>query len=337
MSNSGWNELSLAVLATVLLAAGAAAQTAPAFTAEVSSDTVEMGEIFEFRVSVPVPAGSIVYFPDTLPATVNVESAARVRVETVPDGGGATLTLTYPMMAFGAGELPVPGFDLLMRVRGDEGGVLELPGGSATGVWDEAPRQAGSRLTRIPRQGVWVVPVLTPTVLAEGVEPMPPNDVAGANWSWPSLTLLILCGSLLVVTLVSTTKGFIDQAAGRSHPTRPPTPAERRRRALDELEALLDEGLHREGRLLDFYTRASGIVRRYVEGIEGSWPSSLTSTELTARVRSRLGDAKAGSLPTELASAEVVKFGRLRPDADTAERHGRALRDWISESEDVQW
>jgi hypothetical protein len=140
-----------------------------------------------------------------------------------------------------------------------------------------------------------------------------------------------------VVTLVSTTKGFIDQAAGRSHPARRPTPAERRRRALDELEALLDEGLHREGRLLDFYTRASGIVRRYVEGVEGSWRSSLTSTELTARVRSRLGDAKAGSLPTELASAEVVKFGRLRPDADTAERHGRVLRDWISESEDVQW
>jgi len=30
--------------------------------------------------------------------------------------------------------------------------------------------------------------------------------------------------------------------------------------------------------------------------------------------------------------AEVVKFGRLRPDTDSAERDWRVLRNWVKES-----
>ena len=103
-----------------------------------------MGELFELRVSIPVPPNSVVYFPDTLPATVNMESAAPVRVHAdAAPGSEAVLTLTYPMMAFGTGTLPVPGFDVFTTARGDQEAVEELPGGSATGAWNEASDRVG--------------------------------------------------------------------------------------------------------------------------------------------------------------------------------------------------
>jgi hypothetical protein len=50
------------------------------------------------------------------------------------------------------------------------------------------------------------------------------------------------------------------------------------------------------------------------------------------RLRARSGDNAVGPLPTEMELAEVVKFGRLRPDAATAERHWAVLHDWVASS-----
>jgi hypothetical protein len=158
---------------------------------------------------------------------------------------------------------------------------------------------------------------------------MPANDVAGGDWSWPSLMLMVLCGSLLAVTLASTTRGLMEQSAARRSPPPPPTPEQLRALALDELGALLAEGIHTNGRLLEFYTRSSGIVRRYVEGVQSSWPTSLTSTELMQRLRTR-STLDVGPLADAMGQAEVVKFGRLQPGAGAAEEHCRTLRDWIA-------
>lgn len=338
MSTFGEIEVAFTILVLGLVAGPASAQSGAAPSPSLSADTVPMGELFEFTVSIPVPPASAVYFPDTLPATVNMESAAPVRTHAeAGPGDDATLTLTYPLIAFGSGALPVPGFDVLIAPRGEQEGVEELPGGSLVGAWADAPQRSGSaRLTRIPRQAVWIAPVFTARDLADGVEPMPPNDVSGGSWSWPSLTLILLCSTLLLVTLVSTGRGWLERAAARSRPP-PPTPEELRRRALAELDALLAEGLHSNGRLVDFYTRSTDVVRRYVEARSLEWPPSLTSTELMTRLRTRTGDEGVGPLPAEMAVAEVVKFGRRRPDAAAAERHGQALRDWIDASGERTW
>lgn len=324
-----------AVVASVLsvLPYATTAQTpAPAFAA-LSSDTVEMGHLFELTVDLPIPAGSIVFFPDTLPTTVNVESAAHVRVavESASESD-PRLVLTYPMIAFGGGALPVPGLDILVTPRGERPGIRELPGGSVIGDWSDAPPRAGSRVTRVPRQGVWVTPVFSPADLVSGVEPMPPRDVAGGSWSWPSVTLLLLCASLLAVTLVSTTKGLVERAASGGQGGPPPTREELRERALLELDRLLAEDHHRQGRLLHFYGRSSDIVRGFVEGIEGSWSSSLTTTELMHRLRAQTEDGASDGLVRAMGRAEVVKFGRLRPGADPAEAHWRVLREWVDAS-----
>jgi len=331
---------SLAVTWAVAVSATAlSAQSARPVTVSLSTDTIEMGDLFELHVSISVPPASIVYFPDTLAATVNLESAAPVRtLAEASEDGGARLTLIYPVMAFGVGTLPVPGFDVLVAPRGDQAGGPELPGGSFVGAWSDVPPRTGSAtLTRIPRRAVWVVPVFTPADFMAGIEPMPANDVVGGAWNWPSLALALLFSSVLAVTVVSTTKEWISRHGGEGVAREDPTLEALRQRALRRLDDLFAEGLHARGQPLDFYTRSSGIVRSYVEAMDGEWAPHLTSGELMARLRARCGEEAAGALPGQLGTAEVVKFGRLRPDTDAAERHWRQLRDWVEESGSRVW
>lgn len=303
----------------------------------LSADTVEVGTVFELIVAFALPPARLVHFPDTLAATVNLESTAPVEsVAREGPAGVAQITLTYPMMAFGEGELPVPGFDLVIGPRGSGPVAVELPGGSAIGSWsDSRTYDASFSVIRVPRQGVWVTPVFSVRQIAEGIEPMPPNDVSGGSWSWPSLTLMLLCSSLLAATLVSTTKGWIEAAGGRAAGPAP-TPEERRGQALAALDDLLAENLHADGHVLDFYTRSTAIVRRYIEAVDADWAPHLTSGELMQRLQVRSRGA-AAQLGPEMLGAEVVKFGRLRPDAPAAELHWRTLRGWVETSVSRPW
>jgi hypothetical protein len=151
------------------------------------------------------------------------------------------------------------------------------------------------------------------------------------------LALLILSSSLLALTIVSTTREWRSRLGVGGGPDANLTLDARRQRALRQLDDLLAEGLHREGRLLEFYTRTSGIVRTYVEAMDGTWAPSLTSGELMRRLRARSGAEAASGLPGEMGMAEVVKFGRLRPEPSIAESHWRVLRGWVERSGAPEW
>jgi hypothetical protein len=97
------------------LALSATPCAAQAFQAALSRDTVAMGDVFELLVRVPVPPGSIVHFPDSVARTEVLESHGPVRWEArEAPGGGALVTLTYPVIAWGAGVVPVSGFDVFV-------------------------------------------------------------------------------------------------------------------------------------------------------------------------------------------------------------------------------
>ena len=66
-----------AALVWALQPLSTAAQS-PEPVAVLSADSVEMAEVFELRVEVPVPGGSMVYFPATVPSTGDVESFTAV-------------------------------------------------------------------------------------------------------------------------------------------------------------------------------------------------------------------------------------------------------------------
>lgn len=324
------------MLVLLLVASPCAAQTG--FQARLSADTVEVGEIFELLVRVPVPAGSVVHFPDTVATTEVVESHSPVRWEAEPDlSGGATLTLAYPVIVYGAGMMPVPGFDVFVSSSGGATTGVPIPGGSFVGAWEDAPTRGAAYVPplRVPRRGVWVNPVFTPEQVEAGLQPMPSADVMGASWHWPSVLVGIFFAGMLGMVVARAVRAGLGPRS-RWSVTAPGdvrwTPEASRRHALDELDRLHEEDLPSRGLLLELYTRSSGIIRRYAERLDPSDGADLTSSELTHRLQARTHERDGSTLFGEMRTAEVVKFGRLRPEREEAETHLRSLRAWIEGS-----
>ena len=302
----------------------------------LSGDTVGQADVFELTVGVGVPPGSAVYFPDTVPTVLGLESHHPATWTAEPSGEGASLTLTYPLIAFQEGVALLPGLDVFI---GPGAGVEgeRLPGGSVIGAWAaiESGSVPRSTLTRVAvaRQTVWVASVIGMEDVTDGLEPRPAADVFGASWNWPSVVMMMVFVGILVGVATSVTRGILAERRANAPPETPDVdPAFARwQSALDELDRILGLGLHTAGRTAEFYEQSSGVVRTYVEAFESEWSPALTSSELMRRLETHT-NGSAPDLYSSMQAAEIVKFGRLRPDSGAAEGHWTALRDWVQGS-----
>lgn len=316
------------------LCAGASTLRAQeAASATLSSDSVAMAEVFDYTVRVPVPAGSVVYFPDSVPATQDMESFAPVRWDAErAEGSGATLVLTYPLIPFKEGFVTVPAPDVFVAPRedGDEG--ERLPGGSLVGAWSDAPRAVGFS-SDIPAQQVWVRFVYTSQDIVDGLAPKPPRDVMGFSWSWPSIALVLLFASVIGGAVTTTTRGWLATRQAPVPPTSvgPPSLADARLHALTQLDRLLTSVAQAGERSLELYTESSGIIRGFVERLRPDLGLDLTATESMERLEATSEGSP--NLFAEMSQAERVKFGRLRPERAAAEHHLRTLRTWVEDAE----
>ncbi len=306
------------------------AAQSPEPVAVLSADSVEMAEVFELRVEVPVPGGSMVYFPATVPSTGDVESFTPVdwRARRGPNGG-ATIELTYALIPFGMGNITLPRVDVITMPLEDEVDGQDIPGGSIVGVWEE--RQPSARYTRsITPPTIWVEPVYSADDVVAGMSPRGPEDVVGFSWSWPSLALVLLFSTVTGGAVVTTTREWLAHRAEPA-PLTPPGPTtldEARKQALTELDRLLAAGPYPAERAHELYAESSGIVRGYVERLDPEWGPELTSTELMDRLKGR--SPEGAVLAAKMHNAEAVKFGRLRPHSEPTAEHLTVLRAWLA-------
>jgi hypothetical protein len=330
----------LVLLMLALISGPASGQAPPPSTVEVSAGTVPLGATFELRLSVSVPSGRTVYFPDKLPSTDAVESHGAARWKAQPAAGGATLSVTYPLIALGIGDVSIPGFDVRIGPLDAAAGVASLPGGSSIGAWDHAWDRAGDAgpasgvLAGVAARRVRVASVFQLEGVLAGVGPMPAADVIGASWNTTSLALLLASSCVLVAVLATTMrKRLRSRMRSEGSPVIVESaPDDAKREALNELDGLLALGLHTAGRTREFYTMSSGIVRRYAERLDPRWGPGLTSTELVRELQAHGNAVPVDELWSEMNAAEVVKFGQLRPEIVAAEAHWRAVRSWIEKS-----
>jgi hypothetical protein len=303
--------------------------------AVLSADSVEMAEVFELRVEVPVPGGHMVYFPPTVPSTGDVESFTPVdwRARRGPNGG-ATIELRYALIPFGMGNIALPPIDVITMPLEDEADGEDIPGGSIVGVWEE--RQEAIRYTRsITPPTIWVEPVYSSDDVVAGMSPRGPDDVVGFSWSWPSVALLLLFSTVTGGAVVTTTREWLANRAEPA-PLPPPGPTtleEARNQALTEFDRLLASGPYPAERAHELYGESSGIVRGYVERLDPEWGPELTSTELMDKLKGR--SPEGAVLAAEIRNAEAVKFGRLRPHAEPTAEHLTVLRAWVAGRREV--
>ena len=312
------------------------AAQSPEPAAVLSADSVKMAEVFELRVEVPVPGGSMVYFPATVPPTGDVESFTPVdwRARRGPNGG-ATIELRYALIPFGMGNIALPRFDVITMPLEDGAEGQDIPGGSIVGVWEE--RQPTEGYTRsITPPTIWVEPVYSTDDVVAGMSPRGPGDVIGFSWSWPSMALLLVFSTVIGGAVVTTTREWLADRAEPA-PVPPPGPTsldEAKAQALAELDRLLAAGPYPAGRAHELYEESSGIVRGYVERIDPEWGPELTSTELMDRLKGR--SPQGAVLAAEMRTAEAVKFGRLRPHAEPTVGYLTGLRAWLADRSEVR-
>ncbi len=332
----------LALAASWVLLAGTTALSLTAqisleATGSLSADTVGQGDVFELYVEIRVPSGSAVYFPDTVPSAFGLESFRTVDWESEALGDNGILTLVYPLIAFQIGLVPVPGLDVFVGpATGIEGPSFDT--GSVIGEWSAVASDSGlEALERVPvaRQAVWVASPIHPDDISAGLEPRLPSDVLGANWDWLSLVVIVLLSSVLLVAITPMLRKMLTDQGGQEELLDAslgldPSLA-RWQAALDELDRILSLGLHLNEDMEEFYGRSSRAVRTYVEGLNSAWGPSFTSSELMVQLRGGVNGSSV-NLYGSMDMAEVVKFGRLRPGADSAERDWRVLRNWVKES-----
>jgi len=304
-----------------------------AISASLSADTVAIGDAFEVQVTITVPPGQLVYFPDSLDATEGYAPLGAVEwtVETNPDGS-SILSVAYALVAFDVGVIATAEFDIVTE-RGD--GTPDAVVGSWSALPDSQSRQGQeetwSRVS-VPAQSLWVASVLLVEDGSQSPRPRPADDVSGGDWHWPSLFFLVASTLVLGGVLTVGAREVLGRP-GDTWASGVAEPLSARAIALDALDRLLASERHADGRVHEFYASSSDIVRRYVETLDATWDSTRTSSELMRALDEKAD--RGGADPqfmAEMHAAETVKFGMLRPDTPSAEAHLNTLRDWVERS-----
>lgn len=346
MSSPGGVLLLLALLQAQAPAPAPASQGRPETLnltgARLAASSVQLGEVFDLTITARVPGGHLLFFPDTLEVRNGVESAGPARHTLQPIAGDSMeLTLVYPLRAFATGGLTLPQVDVFLQ-RQEEGALDPASEAAPTvrvGEWSELSRLAPGRFTRRPivPGSIQVQSVLPLARPAGGFHPRDPADVVGRNWGIPVFVLLGLALAVLAVILAMAGIRAVRLARGVS--TRLiRVPIERRPvlsprdRAIAELEAIRQNGLHTSGRMDEFYTRSTRVARRYVEVLHPSLGPWLTDRELVARLTAIAG-ATDGVHPVRnvFGHAEVVRFGVHVPRPEDAEGDLETLRRWVAQ------
>jgi len=198
--------------ASGLGAAPALAQRAPARLVAFLNEPrePELGEVFRLDLQVRVAPGLVVLVPDTLlPASDAVSAGAGSWTVEPADADSVDVRATYPVMGLKNGGVELPTLELWIReaTAGEEAGPRELasldPGARPRAGPEEGSSSAGYQRVLISIGGVLLTPMRAMAAAAAdgGLEPRPPADVLGGNWSpWLIAAIAIL---LLAAVLVA--------------------------------------------------------------------------------------------------------------------------------------
>ncbi len=312
---------------------------------KASPDTVHVGELFTLTVSLRLRAGAGLYAPDTLPGSSVLETrrSARWVSRSVP-GDSVEVDLSWVLAAYRAGPIELPAVALAVETRAAaaEGqaaaGVAPaygsvLPGGGQIRpMTSQRAERPGDAIVMVQAGGVIVASILTDSV-ATPSSISAPADVIGREWSpWRVLLIGVLGSAFLGLAGIQAAQ-VVARFRRRSTSDLPDSHfvfgESAQQRALRELDEILALGLHRQQKVEEFYVRSTLAVRAYVESFDGNWNRAFTTRELMRSLAGRFAGSGVPEIADVLWMAEVVKFGRLRPDELEAERDWRSMREWV--------
>ncbi|HKS07470.1 MAG TPA: DUF4381 family protein [Gemmatimonadaceae bacterium] len=274
------------LLACILVAAPAIAQTGVRWGYVVEPETTSVGKPATLTLRVRAPAGTRLTFPQAIDSTSSIEPLDPVSVREETNDGAVTATATYRFLTW-------------------ELGTVEIPVGIV-------------RVARDQRVQELVIPpptIVVSTVLPVDTAQRKPRDardivlLPGGAWPW---WIYALAGFLLLVV-----GGWLLQRRSRKRVI-PVPPFADAQRAFGRLSALDLIGAGEPGKHV---TASVEVLRRFLAARDHRANVSLTGAELTAVVRAdaSVPTARVSSL---MGRADAAKFAPDDVDATMAEALG---------------
>ena len=154
-------------------------------------------------------------------------------------------------------------------------------------------------------------------LMAKVIDRSKPPRAAPLRFGWLWWSLLVPATGLFVLALVL----WLVFRKPKPKVVVPPAIVAHRV-ARDALEALREEGHHERGESGPFYTKLSGIARRYLEMKFGLHAPDRTTEEFLreAAVDGSLDEAQQDLVAGFLRESDLVKFARATPDRDQMEQ-----------------
>ena len=306
-----WKHIAWMALAAGL-GCGAQAQQVGA-RASLESDTALIGDQLWFTLELTVPKGSKVTWPMFSDTLVNrLEILRRSATDTVaPSGDHFTLRQQLLLTAFEEGEYVIPPIPFQ---------YLELR--DTTKYYTET-----RPLTLV---------VNTPEIDEAGdIKPIKPPLKAPVTFAelapWLAVLLALLLIAAGIYYYIRKKKARQPVFQIRSRP-RPPA----HQVALDALEQLRQKKLWQAGRVKDYYTELTEIVRTYIEERYKVMALEMTTEEILSALRNTdAGTASKEKLHSALVSADLVKFAKYRPLPDENDRSFHQCLDFVKETRPV--
>jgi hypothetical protein len=287
------------LLAAVALLAASALTFAQSVhvSARVDSNVILIGDWLPYHIEVEHPANSTVIFP-SLPDSLNGFEVVRRDPPVKKSTGGSVLeSATFVLTAFDSGMHLVPPLTVQYTNAGD----------TTKHAMDTPP---------IP-------------VVVHGMAVDTSKEIRDVK---PPLTIPITLADLLPYIIGAAVAGgliwlFIYVRSKRKRgesliPQAPPRPANEV--ALERLRSLQSEQLWQRGKIKEYHSGVTDILRLYIEGRFGFAALESTSEEiLTSGPIKSLPEDEREALREILTRADLVKFAKFQP---VNEEHERSLR-----------
>ena len=252
------------------------AQTA---TATLDSSRIAVGSVATLTLEVRVPAGTSVTWPVLPDSLGKLEVLERTEVDTAREAGGVVYRQQARITGFDSGMFAVP--------------ALSFPTGVA--ALQTAP-----------------VPLLVETVPVDTTKAFRPiKDILEVPRSWLDYWPYLLAGLLLLSALLYFLLRQKGKPSSIAKPRGSENPSTAALRALQELEK---SGLAERGAMGEFFTRASDILRHYLESRFGI-PALEEPTDSMLRTIHQRDALKpqAGVLRQFFLTADLAKFAKATP------------------------
>jgi hypothetical protein len=260
--------------------------------AVIDSNTIDLGDQVHLTLTVEKPVGSVVEFPvfkDTLCGSVEILARGKIDSVLNQKDNEVILKQILTLTAFDTGLLYIDPIPILCR------------SGNGVDTFRSAPNYLEVRSFPVDTtntirdiKGIYKVPVAVMEILP-----------------WALLAAIL---GLLVWFIVYylKKKKRNEPVLARTIPAEPPDII-----ALRELENLKSEKVWQQGRVKEYYSRLSDIIRAYLEKRYNIMALEQTSYEILLTAQDYVGkDGNYSLLKTLLRLSDLVKFAKALPEPD---------------------